>query len=122
MNEELSRKILNLQQQIEYLAEHPTITAMQKKIEELESRIEDINKEDEKTKRYVIRVTLNDLKQILNDTLNREATDEEAEGFKEYLELDLGTWLSDNAKTFKQALEQKTDKPQWVKGQQIESI
>ena len=112
MNEELSRKILNLQQQIEYLAEHPTITAMQKKIEELESRIEDINKEDEKTKRYVIRVTLNDLKQILNDTLNREATDEEAEGFKEYLELDLGTWLSDNAKTFKQALEQKTDKPQ----------
>lgn len=59
---------------------------------------------NEKHDRNMISITLSDLKQTLQDTFDREATDKEAEDFKEYLDLDLGTWLSENARTFTQKL------------------
>jgi len=45
-------------------------------------------------------LTVDEIREVLEAQLERTATDEEVIAFIEYLEIDHGQWLNDNAKTF----------------------
>jgi len=51
--------------------------------------------------RHAITIARTDIKDALADELGRSPTRKEMSAFKDYLDLDIGQWLKDNARSFR---------------------
>lgn len=49
----------------------------------------------------MIKITKSDLREFLHDEMERDPTNEEVEEFEDYVVIDIGDWLRDNYKAWR---------------------